>query len=300
MRMQRKLLWAAIGGTAVAMAAWLFLPPGPRGIARSAPHAAVTPAPDAAFHPTLETAHYAIVSHADDAQTKQVADVVEALHRGFLELFPDVPSRRTDGHKLQLVLYRDRAHFRANNHSKPWAEAYYLPPTCYAYYAVGERNPYHWMQHEATHQLHTELAGFSRAKWLNEGLASYLGASRIESGTLMPGTADANAYPIWWLSSLYLSGNFDEDVAQGRVIPLRALIEGTGPPIGQHVNLYYIEYWSLTHFLLHHDNGHHAKAYRTLLEGDGSLAEFEAEVGPVEQVQAQWYAYLRSQAEATR
>lgn len=248
----------------------------------------------------METEHYAIVSHADATQTKQVADTVEALHRAFLAFFPGVPSQRSDGRKLQLVLYRDRAHFKANNHSKPWAEAYYLPPTCYAYYAAGERNPYHWMQHEAAHQLHHELAGFARAQWLNEGLASYLGASRIVDGTLMPGTADANAYPIWWLSSLYLRGNLDEDFAQRRLIPLRALIEGTGPPIGRHVNLYYIEYWSLTHFLIHHDNGRYAKAYRTLLEGDGSLAQFEAAVGPVEKVQLAWYAHLQQQVEAMR
>jgi len=292
MMVRRTWWWAVAAGAAIALAVWCFLPLGTRAVAK--------PESRVAFHPTLETPHYAIISHADDAQTKQVADAVEALHRGFHDLFPAVPSQRKDGHKLQLLLYRDRAHFKANNHSKPWAEAYYLPPTCYAYYAVGERNPYHWMQHEATHQLHTELAGFSHAKWLNEGLASYLGASRIEAGKLQPGTADANAYPIWWLSSLYLSGKLDEDVAQGRVIPLRALIEGTGPPIGQHVNLYYIEYWSLTHFLLHHDNGRYANAYRTLLKGDGSLAQFEAALGPVEQVQAQWYAYLQTQAEAMR
>ena len=97
-----------------------------------------------------------------------------------------------------------------------------------------------------------------------------------------------------------LSGDLDRDIAQHRIIPLRALIEGTGPPIAQQVNLYYIEFWSLTHFLLHHDQGRYAKAYRTLLEGDGTLAEFEAVVGPVERVQAEWYAHLRAQASALR
>ena len=246
------------------------------------------------------TAHYAIASFATAEQTTQVADAVEALHGAFLEFFPGVPSQRPDGRKLQLVLYRDQAHFKANNRSKPWAEAYYRPPTCFAYYAVGERNPYHWMLHEATHQLHHELAGFSRAQWLGEGLASYFGASRIVTGTLMPGTVDAGAYPIWWLPSLALSGDLDRDIAQRRIIPLRALIEGTGPPIAQQVNLYYIEFWSLTHFLLHHDQGRYAKAYRTLLEGDGTLAEFEAAVGPVERVQAEWYAHLRAQVSALR
>ena len=69
------------------------------------------------------TAHYAIASFATAEQTTQVADAVEALHGAFLEFFPGVPSQRPDGRKLQLVLYRDQAHFKANNRSKPWAEA---------------------------------------------------------------------------------------------------------------------------------------------------------------------------------
>lgn len=287
---------------ALAVTAWFALRHPPHDAAplasRPAGHASVVG--NRAFHANTETTHYAIASHANAEQTTQIAEAVEALHRAFLGIFPGVPSQRADGRKLQLVLYRDRAQFKANNHSKPWAEAYYLPPTCFAYYAANERNPYHWMLHEATHQLHHEVADFARARWLNEGLASYLGASRIVGGTLVPGSADRNAYPIWWLPSLYLSGDLREDFAQRRLVPLRDLVEGTGPPIGQHVNLYYIEFWSLTHFLLHYDNGRYAKGYRSLLDGSGSLAEFEEAIGPVERVQAEWYAHLRAQVAAAR
>jgi hypothetical protein len=196
------------------------------------------------------------------------------------------------------VLYRDQAQFKAHNRSHPWAEAYYLPPQCHAYYAQGERNPVHWMLHEATHQLAREVARFPKVRWSDEGLASYFGSSRILDGALVPGTADRDTYPIWWLPQLALSGDLDEDLAKGRLIPLRAIVEGNGPPIGEHVNTYYIQFWSLTHFLLHHDGGRHAQAYRRLIAQGGSLREFEAAFGPIEQVQAAWYRHLLQQIAA--
>lgn len=252
------------------------------------------------LRPTLETAHYAVASSATAEQTRQVATAVEQLHAAFVGFFPGTSSMRIDGKRLQLVLYRDRAEFKAHNRSSPWAEAFYLSPTCHAYYAQGQRNPYHWMLHEATHQLSREVAGFPKVRWIDEGLASYFGASRIENGRLMPGTADVDTYPIWWLSSLSLSGDMQQDIAQQRILPLRAVIEGNGPPIGNHVNTYYIAFWSLTHFLFHYENGRHAYAYRRLIATDGSLKAFEAAIGPVEVVQAQWYRHLQEQVAMVR
>ncbi|HEV8693025.1 MAG TPA: hypothetical protein VGQ93_02400 [Lysobacter sp.] len=105
-----------------------------------------------------------------------------------------------------------------------------------------------------------------------------------------------NAYPIWWLSSLALSGNLQDDIRDGRIIPLRDLISGTGPEISQHVNLYYIEYWSLSHFLFHYEGGRYANAYKSLMARGGSLENFESLVGPTEQLQREWYAYLMQKA----
>jgi hypothetical protein len=245
-----------------------------------------------------ETAHYTIRSSATPDQTRQVGEAAEQLRTAWLAFFADAVPTGTAGRKLSLVLYRDQREFKAHNRSRPWAEAYYLAPDCHAYYAAGETNPHHWMLHEATHQLNREVAGFRKAKWTDEGLASYFGASRIDAGALHPGAVDRHAYPIWWLPRLELSGDLAADIRTGRIIPLRDLIADTGPPIGEHVNLYYIEYWSLTHFLLHHDGGRHADAYRTLIAAGGSLADFERLVGPVERIEAEWYAYLLSQQAA--
>lgn len=269
---------------------------GPERGAGSAPKSTVAPTPAAAapLPPQAReyrTDHYAIFSTATPRQTVQVATAVEALYRAYGEFFA-LPPAAADA-RLRLILYRDRAQFSAFNTSMPWAEAYYRKPYCHAYFAEDAANPYHWMLHEATHQLHNERAGFSRAKWINEGVASYFGASRLDGARLRPGRIDAQAYPIWWLPDLPLSGSLERDLRSGLLIPLRQLIEDTGPPIGgKHLNVYYLEYWSLSHFLFHHRDGAHAAAYRRLMRGSGSAAEFEAELGPIETLQAQWYAYL--------
>jgi hypothetical protein len=282
----------AIAATVAALAgagAWLWTP-----AATGAAAAIAVPAslPGARLH---RTAHYTISSTATPAQTQQVGAAVEALHAAWLRHFGVAGA----GSRLHLVLYRDRAQFKAHNRSSPWAEAFYRNPACHAYVADGA-NPYHWMLHEATHQLGTQVAGLPRRRWIDEGVASYFGASRISEGVLVPGTFGADAYPIWWLSSVELDADVDKDIAAGRFIPLRALITDTGPDISRHVNQYYVQYWSLTHFLFHYQEGRHAQAYRELIASGGGLEEFQRRIGPVDAVQREWHAYLRALAQAQR
>jgi hypothetical protein len=242
----------------------------------------------------VETVHYTITTTADASQTERVAQAVEALYTAYGPFFA---TRRThaEGHdKLKLTLYAYQAQFKANNYSMPWAEAYYLRPVCYAYYAKGEPNPYHWMIHEATHQLNAEVSGFRKAKWIDEGLATYFGTSRIEGGKLIPGKIDPDTYPIWWLRNSELTRSLDADIEAGRWIPIRALISGRNAPnINSNVNRYYIQYWSLTHFLFHYDNGRYSEAYKRLIAKGGSLTNFETIIGPADRIEYEWYRYLQ-------
>jgi hypothetical protein len=264
-------------------------PPPPAPVpARAAPAPVRIPSGAQEF----QTDHYAIFSTAAARRTVQVAAAVEALHRAY-ERFFDLPAAAADAPRLKLILYRDKHEFSQYNTSMPWAEAFYRKPYCHAYYADGGGNPYHWMLHEATHQLNAERAGMATAKWINEGLATYFGTSRLENNRLSPGRIDPDTYPIWWVDDLQLSGSLQRDLDEGRLIELRKLIDGTGPDIGgRYLNTYYIEYWSLSHFLFHYQDGKYASAYRGLIRGNGSLKEFEAALGPVEGVQQQWYDYL--------
>ncbi len=273
---------------------------------RERAHRAAHPAPlpGARRH---DTTHYTILSTADDADTRAVGIAVERLYAAHTVFFAGhIGSTRPDARpdKLQLTLYRDRAEFQANNRSSPWAEAYYRTPVCYAYVDRDQRragddgdesgnqgNRHHWMIHEATHQLNREIAGFARRQWIEEGLATYFATSRVVDDRIVPGTIDADAYPIWWLVDHPLGG----DRAADHWIPLRTLLTGEdAPPIAQHVNTYYIEYWSLTHFLFHHDGGRYADGYRRLIaEGENGVAAFERRIGPLERIEAEWYAALR-------
>jgi hypothetical protein len=248
----------------------------------------------------LETAHYLIHSSATEEQTAHVAEAVEALHVAYTRFFADMSSMQPNPAKLQLVLYKDQAEFKAHNRSSPWAEAYYLPPRSHAYYGDGD-NPVHWMTHEVTHQLNREVAHFRRTKWIDEGLADYFGSSWIADGKLVPGSIDPATYPIWWLPKLQLTGNLQDDISTGRIIPLRAIVSGNGgPDINRNVNLYYIEYWSLTHFLFHYQDGKYAAQYRQLIATDGTLENFERLIGPIDRIQVEWYAYLQAVAKATQ
>jgi len=247
-----------------------------------------TGAPKAGFR--IETAHYTIGSTASRAQAQSTGEAMEHLHAAFLARFGHLPHVAPRA-KLQVRLYGSRAEFKAYNRSVPWAEAMYVPPECRAYIGEGP-NPYHWMLHEGAHQLVRELLQVKRTPWIDEGLASYFGSSRIDATGLHPGTIDRNTYPIWWLPQFRFTGDVDADARDGRIIPLRHLIDDTGPPKAAYVNLYYIEYWSLAHFLLEGDGGKHAKGFERLLMHGATLADFEREIGPVEQVQRAWYAWL--------
>ncbi len=220
---------------------------------------------------------------------------MEALYTAYNAFFQvhDAPTHEQE--KLKLTLYAHQARLKAKNYSMPWAEAYFLRPVCYAYYAKGEENPYHWMVHEATHQLNAEISGFKKAKWVDEGLATYFGSSRIERGGLVPGKIDPNTYPTWWLPNSGLTGSLDADIEAGRWIPIRAIISGKDAPnINSNVNRYYIQYWSLTHFLFHHDNGRYAGAYMRLILEGSSLENFQKMIGLADKIEYEWYRYLQT------
>ena len=260
----------------------------------------VAPRPEAAVAENVVTAHYVISSTATAAQTLQIAEAVEHLHTAYLNFFP-LKASATLAPKLQLILYKDQAQFKEYNRAASWAEAYYLPPNCHAYFAADEKNPYHWMLHEATHQLNHQVARIADSKWINEGLASYFGTSAVKNGKLIPGLIDFDTYPMWAVARLKLTGDLDTDLGSGKIIALRAIVTGAGgPQFAEKVNTYYVGYWSLSHFLFHYQGGVYAEKYRALIVAGGTIEDFERLIGPIEKIQSQWYGYLEQQVASAR
>lgn len=251
------------------------------------------------WHPafTLETAHHLILSSATQPQTVDTAQMLELLYNAYSNRFGGLAQFRHEHPKLKVKLFKDRAEFRRVNPGLGWAEAYYRQPYCRAYFSADEINPYHWMLHEAVHQLNREVARLELAKWLEEGLAEYFSTSRLISNQLAVGRIDVNTYPVWWLEELATTPDLPENIRNGSVIPLRSIISNRGGPgMSSHFNLYYLHWWTLTHFLFESPQ-YRERAFAVVQKG-GALEAFEETIGPVEEVQAQWHAYVRRLKEA--
>lgn len=218
--------------------------------------------------------------------------MLEALYLAYSNRFGGLAAFDRGHPRLDVKLYKDRREFRRANPGLGWAEAFYRKPVCQAYYSSTEVNPYHWMLHEAVHQLNTEVAHLTLARWLDEGLAEYCSTSRFAHGAFALGTIDPNTYPVWWIDDLATSPDLQANVENGSVIPLRAIVRGRGgPSMNRHFNLYYLHWWSLAHFLF--ETERYRDSATTLVSQGGGFDAFERVIGPIETVQAEWYHYVR-------
>jgi hypothetical protein len=253
------------------------------------------------WHPLMDitTEHYLIHSSATLEQTREIGEVMESLQTAYLGVFGRFPGVAHPREKLQLRLFRDRDEFRRCNRGLGWAEAFYKYPYCNAFYSAGEVNHYHWMTHEAVHQLNAEVAHFKIPQWLDEGLSEYFGCSQWRKGVFKVGQVDRNTYPIWWLEEMPLSGELTRDLKDGEVIPLRAVVTGHGGPrMNKYFNLYYIHWWSLCHFLMESSEGKYREGLFRVIQDGGTLESFERNIGPIDRIQEAWYAYLMEQRNA--
>ena len=127
------------------------------------------------WHPTLtlDTAHHRISSTATKKQTEATARALDLLYGAYSNRCGTVTGFKPEHPKLLVKLFKDRTEFRRINPGLGWAEAFYREPYCRAYYSGDENNPYHWMLHEAVHQLNNEVGHLKLEKWLEEGLAEY-------------------------------------------------------------------------------------------------------------------------------
>jgi hypothetical protein len=246
------------------------------------------------WHPalTLETPHHLIYSSATRQQTEDTAHALGLLYDAYSNRFGLLPQFQREHPRLKLKLFKDRAEMRRVNPSLGWAEAFYRPPYCRAYFSAEESNPYHWMLHESVHQLNHEVAHLKLEKWLEEGLAEYFSTSQLRRRELAVGQTDSNTYPVWWIDDLATSDDLAENLRNGSVIPLRAIITNHGGPrMNSHFNLYYLHWWTLTYFVFESPQ-HRAQALDLVRQG-GGLEAFEKIIGRSDQVQTEWHAYVR-------
>jgi len=205
----------------------------------------------------LETAHHTIYSSATRLQTQEIGRVLETLYASYSNRFGSLPAFQPGHPKLQVKLFKGRKEFHRINPGLGWAEAFYREPYCRAYYSAQEINPDHWMLHEAVHQLN-----------------------------------HLDTYPVWWIDELATSADLQENLRNQSVIPLRAIITNRGgPSLNRHFNLYYLHWWTLTHFIF--ENPKYRDRATALVKAGGALPEFERLIGPADKVQSEWHTYVR-------
>lgn len=242
-----------------------------------------------------QTAHYRIESSESAQNTENAGKIAELLYTTYSNtLGPNIELQ--DWNKpLKMRLYQNKAEFRRTNVLvRGYAEAVYRNKTCHQYFDSNARNPYHWMLHEATHQLNHQVARLDLKLWLDEGLACYFSTNELTHKGFQLGTPDFDTYPIWWLADIQISGNWQEDIDTKRVIPIRRLIRAGAPNLGQNVNTFYLHWWSWCHFLLHGEQGKYREGFFDLVQTGGSVADFEKYIGPTESVEQQWYRYYQN------
>lgn len=128
----------------------------------------------------LESEHYSALSNVSIEETHGALSRAETLYQAYTA-FWDVKARPTDN-KLLLKIYSSRKEFKRANPLPGWAEAIYREPYCHQYIEVkSENKPYHWMVHEATHQLNNEVSQFKLPQWAEEGIACYFSTSRMDA-----------------------------------------------------------------------------------------------------------------------
>jgi len=240
----------------------------------------------------VDTAHHRIYSTATHAQTEQTARTLELLYDAYSDRLGALVGFESRHPLMQLKLFKDRREFRRIHPGVGWAEAFYKEPYCRAYYSADESNPYHWILHESVHQLNNEVANLSLEKWLEEGLALYFSTSRVLANELAVGDIDPDSYPVWWIDKIATATELSDNLRNGSVIPLRVVVTNRGgPSLNSHVNLYYLHWWTLTHFIFEHP--HYREKSVELVQQGGDLTTLERLLGPIERVQAEWHGHVR-------
>lgn len=251
---------------------------------------------DSSGHLVLASLHYQALSSADSATTVEALARAETLHASYTRLF--APGHRPEGGKLILRIYGSRREMRAALGMTSWAEAFYRDSICFQAIDTTQKNPYHWMIHEATHQLNHEVAGLLLPKWGSEGLATLFSTSRLHGDSLELGSLDPHTYPIWWIAGLELTGDRARDRAAFRIMSLGDLLAGRQPlPMELYFNLYYIHWFSLVHFL-HADA---PAAFPGLVRAGFPIDSLARRYTSTERLETLWYRHLQGLvAEARR
>lgn len=241
-----------------------------------------------------DSPHYHMRSSAPQPRTKSAMDAAEVLHRRWAAWTGAKDSKPHPRHKLRLFSSRDE--MRRTLPGLGWAEAIYHDSICDQYDDRFATRPWHWLVHEATHQLAYEESRLRLPRWANEGLACLFSTARQRKGDLILGSVDPETYPVWWLQKTPPTGDFAKDMRALLVPPSRFLAESDFAAIGNSVNAHYMSWWSFAHYLNKTDSA----AWRDWILHDATPEGLAKRFGSGTNLDRKWYAHVLTLADSAK
>ena len=265
-----------------------------------------------------ETDRFILISDAEEESTVDVlAGNMEAVFRILHELLDPHVEPLPARFKVVVYLFNDRDSLRRLQEELggrlPGAGFYHSPGLLAFHQEVRYFDELlHTMLHEAFHAFSdTYLTGpgSDLPRWAEEGMAEYIGNSKVERGELVPGAVDRGRYVIPHggrgpvrLQSL-TTWNLEEArsaLRKGEAPGIAELMEATADTFyGERARHYYGFSWLLTHFLQHgRDEWESAQSFARMLlylaEGYAGRDALEAvfQATPAE-IQAEFERYVR-------
>lgn len=236
------------------------------------------------------SAHYNLRTDVHETRARQALDAAERLHRAW-ERWTGSPSHHGP-HRLRL--FSSREGMRQALPGMGWAEAIYHDSICDQYDDRFEERPWHWLTHEATHQLAYEDSRLELNRWANEGLACLFSTSRVVDGRIVLGSVDKETYPVWWLVKTPLRRDFDKDSRSLLVRPSVFLREFDFARIDRTVNQHYLSWWSFAHYLYTTDS----VGWKEWVAKDGTREGLDRRFGSGPELDKKWYAHILGLADS--
>ncbi len=259
---------------------------------------------DPAHRTSAESEHFAVVTDLPQRGVAQrLARNFEAARLAASNVLrPTIPESPA-GVKVHAYVYAsDTAYDKlvASVSAFEWTAGFYHPAGLIALHANWP-TPQHMLSiqvHEAVHALVDQQVvrpGVSLPRWLDEGLAEYLGHSDVRRGRLVPGSHRQNWAGFYFVPNVQevllvpTTGSAKTRVAKraarlGRALSLSQLM-GATPVQFYNVqrSLYYSQSWLVVHFLRHGEAGWDVQRFPRFVlyaaEGYPALDAFRAVYG---------------------
>lgn len=242
---------------------------------------------------TVKTAHYVVTSDMPAAEVKKYAEHLEAIRERYVKFVgTDVKPAATPEVLIFETAEGYYGYAQLTNEDRLESTLGLFHPLYNQLLLFDGPDPeetFTTLYHEAFHQFLNELIP-GAPPWFNEGLAEYVGGTKIENGKVVQ-------------TGVLISGRTDtlaQMLDQGLVIPFPTILRlGQDQFTGPAGPLCYAQAWSMVHFFINAADGAHLplfnKYWNALSGGADVFTAYDTAFRDVDmrKLQEEWTAYVR-------